>query len=137
MKRANTLYDAFTLGRRLILNTTERRLKLIEILSIRRYEKTVNLAFELGVSTKTIQRDLLEINELIPIRCKAGRYDGGIYVLESFSMCQIFLKREEIHLLIKIKEYILKHPSDSFTQTDIVRMETMIKKYKNPSEKLK
>ena len=110
----------------------ERRKRLAEILLNRRYEKTYNLAFELGVSPKTIQRDLIEINGVIPIWSKAGRYDGGIYVLGDFSTRKRHLKHNEMRVLIKIKEFIDDNPTGSFDEADALLIEMMIEKYSNP-----
>ena len=121
-----------TCERGLDLNATERRFRLIEILLYRRHETITNLAFELGVSSKTIQRDLLEINTTIPIHTKAGRYYGGIYLIEGFSLHKTYLNENEMLLLMKIKEYILLHTPNEFTEKDIIVLERMIEKYSIP-----
>ena len=40
----------------------ERRRKILEALSVRRYETCDNLAFEFGVSVRTIYNDLLHLS---------------------------------------------------------------------------
>lgn len=121
-----------TCERRLDLNATERRFRLIEILLYRRHETITNLAFELGVSSKTIQRDFLEINTMIPIHTKVGRYYGGIYLMEGFFLHKTYLNEDEMLLLMKVKEYILLHTPNEFTEKDIIVLERMIKKYSIP-----
>lgn len=117
---------------RSVLNAIERRFRLIEILLYRRYEKTENLAFELGVSTKTIQRDLLEINTIIPIYSRTGKYYGGIYLREGFSIYKAFLTEEEVVLLSKIKEYILSYKSKGFSKEEVNLLERIIEKHSIP-----
>ena len=57
------------------MRATERRQALLEIICERRHEKMDNLAFELGVSRKTIIRDVLELSISYPIYTAAGRHD--------------------------------------------------------------
>ena len=55
----------------------ERRRKILEALSVRRYETCDNLAFEFGVSVRTIYNDLLHLSREYPIYTSQG-HKGGI-----------------------------------------------------------
>lgn len=117
------------------MTTTERRLKLIEVLALRRYDTMGNLAFEFGVSTRTIQRDLLEINDTIPIECKPGRYDGGIYVMEGFSAQRSYMNDQEIQLLKKLREFAVEYQNKLFSQDEILLLSKILYKYSKPKSK--
>lgn len=84
------------------MGTAERQLNLIKLLCCRRHETISKLALEFGVSKRTIQRDIDELTFLIPIYVKCGRYDGGVYVDEGYTMDRMYMCTEEIDLLIKI-----------------------------------
>lgn len=88
--------------RRIFNGTTERRLKIIRTLSQRRHETIPNLAFEFSVTERTILRDIDEISDIIPIYCKQGRYEGGVYVDKDYSMDKAYMSKEEVALLRKI-----------------------------------
>lgn len=68
----------------------------------KRHETIANLAAEFGVSKKTIKRDVDALSTIMPIYIKAGRYDGGIYVLDNYTMDRIYMTNSEISLLKKI-----------------------------------
>lgn len=67
------------------MGTAERRLKLMSLLCKRRHETMSNLATEFGVSVRTIQRDIDEISDMVPVYVKTGRYEGGVYMMDGYS----------------------------------------------------
>ena len=83
------------------MNTLERRMEIIDILSVRKKEKVVNLAFEFNVSEKTIRNDICELSLSYPIDTKKGK-GGCIFVQEGFSLRRRFLTDKEKALLEKI-----------------------------------
>lgn len=68
------------------MGTVERRSEIIRLLSRRRHEKIENLAFEFGVSEKTIRRDIEALSLSAPIYTQAGRYGGGVYMMDGYSV---------------------------------------------------
>lgn len=84
------------------LGTAERRLKLMRFLCQCRHETLPKLAAEFGVSVRTIQRDIDEISDIFPIYVKTGRYNGGVYVIDGFSLDRMYMNDNEIALLKKI-----------------------------------
>ena len=58
-----------------------------------------NLANELGVSVRTIQRDVDRTSTYAPIYAKSGRYGGGVYILGEISFEQLCVQN---HLLVLI-----------------------------------
>ncbi len=86
------------------MGTAERRDKLLKILCQRRYETIPNLAQEIGVSPRTIQRDIEIISLTEPIYTKVGRIDGGVYIVEGFYQDRMYMNSIEIAVLKKLKE---------------------------------
>jgi hypothetical protein len=50
-----------------------------------------NLATELAVSKRTIRRDIEILSAFYPIYTQPGKYNGGIYVMEGFSMERMYM----------------------------------------------
>ena len=61
-----------------------------------------NLALEFSVSVRTIQRDIDEISDMMPIYVKAGKYKGGVYVLDDYTMDRMYMTTKELLLLKKV-----------------------------------
>lgn len=62
-----------------MIGTAERRLNLLIALCKRRYDTADNLAFELGVSERTIRHDIGILSSDFPVYTVCGRH-GGIYM---------------------------------------------------------
>ena len=84
--------------------TAERRSEIMKILCRRRSETVKNLAFELGVSERTIRRDIEILSLREPIYTQSGRYGGGVYVEESYSMDRMYMGQEELSVLHKLAD---------------------------------
>ena len=110
------------------MGTVERRLEIMKLLCKRRYETMQNLAEEFNVSIRTIKRDIDELTFLMPLYVKSGRYDGGVYVLEDYTMNRMYMSIEEINLLIKIKTIVL----DKLSNEESEILNYIIKSYSKP-----
>ena len=86
------------------MRATERRQALLEIICERRHEKMDNLAFELGVSRKTIMRDVLELSISYPIYTAAGRHDSGVFVEDDYYLGKKYLSEKQKKLLVTMRE---------------------------------
>lgn len=64
-------------------DTVERRIEILQILSIRRNDIIENLAFELSVHINTIKNDISRLSISFPIYTIQGN-GGGIYVDEDW-----------------------------------------------------
>lgn len=84
------------------MNAFERRQVLIELLCERRSEKMSNLAFELGVSRRTICRDIQELSLSYPIYTECSRGKAGVYIEGSYYLGKQYLHQEEEALLRKL-----------------------------------
>ena len=76
----------------------ERRQRILEILSDRRETTRTALATELGVSTRTIERDIIELTCSTPIETVQGN-TGGIRVADGWYLSRRYLHTEQEALL--------------------------------------
>ena len=83
------------------MSVSERRAEIIEILCRRRYDTRSNLAFELGVSKRTIELDIAALSLEYPIYTQQGN-GGGIYVVEGFYLHKRFMSNKQVQTLIEI-----------------------------------
>lgn len=84
------------------MGTAERRHEIMKILCRRRYETMHNLASEFGVSVRTIQRDIEVLSLTEPLYTKCGKYGGGVYIVDGYSMNRMYMTNEEINVLQKL-----------------------------------
>ena len=86
------------------MGTAERRTEIMRVLCRRRHEKISNLAEEFGVSTRTILRDIEVLSITEPIYTQSGRYGGGVYVTDDYSMTRMYMTEREVAVLHKLSE---------------------------------
>lgn len=113
------------------MGTAERRVEIMKLLCRRRYETMANLAKEFGVSVRTIQRDIDELTFLMPLYVKSGRYEGGVYVDEDYTMDRMYMSEDEVNLLIKVKRLTL----DKLSKEENNLFDYIIKCYLKPTTK--
>lgn len=87
------------------MGTAERRTEIMRILCRRRHETISNLAKEFGVSTRTISRDIEVLSATEPIYTQCGRYAGGVYVADDFSISRMYMTDNELSLLHKLSGF--------------------------------
>ena len=68
----------------------------------RRHDTINNLAFEFGVSARTIRRDIEALSLKEPIYTRTGRYGGGIYVMDGYYIDRMYVSDEESEVLVKV-----------------------------------
>lgn len=83
----------------------ERQRRIIEILSNRRSEVAENLAEELGVSVRTIYRDIEILALSYPIYTTQGT-GGGIHVIDGFYIKRRYLTKQQCELLEKLSNRV-------------------------------
>ena len=86
------------------MGTAERRLEILKYLCRVRKATMPQLAEKFGVSVRTIQRDILEIETTfrVPLDVRCGKYDGGVYVTGDYSFDRTYMHEEELALLTKV-----------------------------------
>ena len=116
------------------MGTAERRYEIMKILCRRRYETIRNLASEFGVSMRTVQRDIATLSRTEPIYTQCGKYGGGVYVVDGYSMDQMYMKEQELAVLQKI--YIAADENRSLlTHDEKNLLKHLISKYSKPKIK--
>lgn len=114
------------------MGTAERRYEIMKILCRRRYETIINLALEFGVSERTIQRDIETLSRTEPIFTKPGKYTGGVYVVDNYSMDRMYMSDAEIALLHKVSITMQKH--NNLTPEEKLLLECIIAEYTKPQK---
>lgn len=116
------------------MGAAERRCSIMKILCRRTHETINNLATELGVSTRTIQRDIEILSVTEPIYTQSGRYYGGVYVVEGYSMNRMYMTEEEIAILQKL--YISAQENGlSLADNERKTLQYIISQYSKPKLK--
>ena len=83
------------------MTASERRNAILEVLCMRRVEQINNLAFQFGVTGRTIRNDILMLSLEYPIYTLQGN-GGGVYVDNNFRLGRVYLKNEQQELLERI-----------------------------------
>lgn len=89
------------------MNAATRRERLIRILAMCGKTPVRVLAERLGVSERTIFRDVDALSDSEPISIERGRY-GGVFLTDTYALNRLYLKNEEILLLQKIEIAIIE-----------------------------
>jgi len=116
------------------MGTAERRHEMMKILCRRRYETIRNLASEFGVSMRTIQRDIEVLSRTMPIFTRFGKYGGGVYVVENYSIDRMYMTDAELDVLQKL--YIAADENASLLTVDEKSLlGLLISQYSKPKRK--
>lgn len=114
------------------MGCAERRTEIMRLLCRRRHETISNLAFELGVSERTIIRDIGELSVSEPIYTQTGRYGGGVYVMDGYEYGCTYMSDSELQLLHKIQCYAERKEVCDLCSDEIHTLSSMISKYTKP-----
>ncbi len=115
------------------MGNAERRREIMKILCRRRYATMRTLASEFGVSIRTIQRDIDALSGSEPIYTQSGKYGGGIYVVEGYSIDRMYMKDAEIDVLQKL--YIAADKNASLlTDDEKDLLQLLISQYSKPKK---
>ena len=111
------------------MGTAERRLEILKYLCKKRHATMPELSEQFGVSLRTIQRDIYEIETTfrVPIDVKCGKYDGGVYVIGNYSFDRTYM--HEIILLRKIQGIV----ENKISEKESVMLLQIIKNYEKPA----
>ena len=90
------------------MGTAERRLEILKYLCRYRRATMPQLAEVFGVSVRTIQRDILEIEVTfhVPVDVRCGKYDGGVFVKGDYSFDRAYMHDDELMLMSKVQELV-------------------------------
>ena len=116
------------------METAERRCKIMKTLCRRRHDTISNLAFEFGVSERTIQRDIEILSRTEPIYTQSGRYFGGVYVVDGYFMDRLYMTNAELGVLEKL--YIAADENAELLTNDEKKLlGSLISQYSKPKSK--
>ena len=85
----------------------ERRMALLEVLCLRRHDTRENLAFEFGVSKRTIEYDVQILSANYQIFSVQGK-GGGIYVMEGYELHKKYLTDKQSEVLRELAVTLLE-----------------------------
>ena len=108
------------------MGTAERRLEIYKYLCLERKASMPHLAEKFGVSVRTIQRDIFEIEATFhaPIIIKKGKY-GGVFIVGDHTLDRAYMCDEELFLLTKIQALV----SEQISEKENNILTQIIKKY--------
>ena len=108
------------------MNANDRRMQILEVLCERRHESVGNLAFEFGVTTRTIKNDLLVLSCSYPIYTTQGN-GGGVHVVDGYRLGRKYMTDKQTELLEKL--------ASRLTGEDFQTMQSILKTFKEPKGK--
>lgn len=103
--------------------TTDRRQMILEHLLDNRHATRKELAEKFGVSTRTIERDVIVLSCSYPIDTQQGG-GGGIFIAEGYRLGMKYLTEEQFLLLEKL--------SQNLSCDELNIMNGIIKTFKSP-----
>lgn len=106
---------------------------MLKLLCRRRHEKIANLAQEFGVSERTVRRDIEVLSLSEPIYTQAGRYGGGVYVMDDYFMDRMYFKDSEAAVLNKLLEREESGVGRMLSLSEISVLKNLIADYTKPS----
>lgn len=113
--------------------TYERRTQILKLLCRRRHDTIENLAFETGVSERTVRRDIDELSLYEPIYTVRGRHGGGVYVSDNFSFYRMYMNDGEISVLKRVLEDANRGKACDLSAAEKKTLEGVIGAYTKPS----
>ena len=84
------------------VDAVERRQQILELLCQRRKDTMQNLAAELGVSERTIRRDVEILTRSSPLETVCGRYGGGVPVADWYHLDRQRMSPKQTALLRRL-----------------------------------
>lgn len=103
------------------MTPSERREAILKVLCQRRQDTIENLAFEFGVSVRTIKYDIEELTLAHPIETVRGRYGGGVKVADGYYVGRNYLKPNQQELLKKF--------SATLSGDDLATMQSILRDF--------
>ena len=117
------------------VETAERRNAIMKILCRRRHETMMNLASELGVSDRTIRRDIESLSLTEPIYTQSGRYGGGVYLVDGYSMDRMYLSQEASDVLRKLYRFAETRQKCILSDGELRVLRNVVSEYSKPEAK--
>ena len=116
------------------MNASERRERLVRILTVRGTTSVKELAEELDVCTRTIMRDIDILSTSRPISTVAGK-NGGVFVLNTYGKNYGKMCEYELSLLKKIIDNCEKNTSCTLMPSEIRMLKDIVTFYSESDNK--
>ena len=116
------------------MGPAERRSAILKLLCRTRFETIANLSSWFEVSERTIRRDIEILSLTEPIFTKSGRYGGGVYVTDNYSIDRIYFKGRELEILNTLLKSVESHKICELTNDEIVIFKNLIREYTKPQK---
>ena len=114
-----------------VVNVIERRERIIRILMLNGKRTVKELSDELGVSVRTIMRDIDTLSTSKPIYTVSGR-NGGVYLLDTYDANRVYFKEEEMSVISKIISESENHKTYILSELDTELLKEMLVFYSRP-----
>lgn len=114
------------------MTAVERRVALLKLICRRRFETVSNLAAEFGVSERTIRRDINVLMQTESIYTQQGRYGGGVYVVDTYTIDRMYFNDDELHILTKMLDCVTNSCVCQLSQREKDIMKKFIADYTKP-----
>lgn len=98
---------------------------IMRILNNRRYETSENLSLELGVSKRTIQRDITLLSRYKPIYTQSGKH-GGVFIVDGYTQGKPSLNTMERAIMLRVLDYIKINSKKEFEIYEIEVLESIV-----------
>lgn len=108
------------------LEAVERRAAILNLLGNKRHETIKNLADLFGVSERTIRRDIEILSYTEPIYTQAGKYGGGVYVIDTYHLNRVYFKDCESAVLKKLLLWAEQDNQCGLTMDEIIILKQLI-----------
>ena len=115
------------------MEAVERRAAILKLLGRKRHETIKNLASLFGVSERTIRRDIEILSFTEPIYTQAGKYGGGVYVIDSYHVNRIYFKESESAVLEKLLCWAQEDNRCGLTSEEIIVLKRLISEHSRPT----
>ena len=115
------------------MRAAERRKAIMRTICRRRHDTIKNLAFEFGVSERTIRRDVEILSYTEPIYTQRGRYDGGVHIVDGYYFDRMYMSKEELAILQKLHTCAIEQCACDLSPQELNILSQMIHLYTKPS----
>lgn len=113
------------------MGTAERRHEMLLLLCRKRHETVSELASLFGVSRRTVMRDIEALSFSVPLYTKKGRFGGGVYLVEGYSMDRMYMKPDELALLRRLL-FAAQNPKETLSEKEVRQLSELIAGYTPP-----
>ena len=117
------------------MGTAERRNAIMKILCRRRFETMPKLAEVFGVSVRTIRRDIEVLSLTDPIYTQSGRYEGGVYVMDGYTIDRMYMTDEESIILHKVLSFADNQKNFGLSNYEMDMFREIVRTYTKPTYK--